>query len=86
MWVGWKPMLADPVEWERRGQREMHVPALRGCRRPAVGYQVRRVVQATGGQQSVVSTVDRAGRSSCARRLMLSRCMGEMLSDVMLPP
>src|SRR6185503_6756887 len=27
-----------------------------------------------------------AGRSSYARRLMLSKCFGEMLSDVILPP
>src|SRR5437764_14274057 len=27
-----------------------------------------------------------AGLTSYARRLMLSRCLGEMLSDVMLPP
>src|SRR5262249_48647075 len=39
-----------------------------------------------GGEGGLMSAFFSAGRVSYARRLMLSRCLGEILSDVMLPP
>src|SRR6187200_1182557 len=41
---------------------------------------------AAAGAEAPDFCVETAGRTSYARRLMFSRCFGEMLSEVMLPP
>ena len=70
-------LLAKDVSWFGRPVR-----ITRNWREVIEDPEIDIVVELIGG----VTVARVTGRVSYARRLMFSRCRGEMLSDVMLPP